>query len=324
MAGREGCSIHNKDFLRMKLVEASRWSRRLAGLTLLVAWLGVIPALWVMHTREIPFAQMSTVLLGNAAVGALTAVAVSLVMGQAMLERRPGLAVRSSWLFAGCFFALYLLIFFAIGYLWSMGASRLTLAMMGSSYGSSGARLTLSLLRWLPVALSFWLALRGTLALVRLPGTVPVRPVVHAQRMQAGLIVAFVFLAFWSVLAYAVLVAQATLVGNAIALFSMLTWGLLCGVLAWWGAWLGAKFQRGPLRSRALLWVGIAAWLSQALLIGLGTLVVWAWSMGSGFPSSTAWAIGAAVAGVLLTWLLPFLVAWGGTRLVWRKAATPA
>lgn len=307
----------------MKRVEASRWTWRLAWLTFLVAWLSVIPAVWIMHARNMPFEQMSSILAANAVVGALTAIAVSLVMGQYMLERRPALAVRSSWLFGGCFFVLYLLIFFAIGYLWSMGASRLAIAMTVSSYGSNGARLTLSLLRWLPVALSFWLALRATLALVSLPGAPPVEYATQARRMQASLIVAFVFLAFWSVLAYAILVAQATLMGNAIAMFCMLTWGALCGVLTWWGAWLGAKFQRGLLRSRLLLWVGIAAWLSQALLIGFAALAVWAWSMGSGFPASIAWAIGGAISGALLTLLLPFFVAWGGARLIWRKAAVP-
>ena len=95
----------------MTRIDASKWSWILAGVALGVAVLLIVPTMLLMHANAgLSYGSLFVPLLVNALIGLVMVLAVALVVGQGVLERRPGLMVRSSGVLIGCFFVCYLVV----------------------------------------------------------------------------------------------------------------------------------------------------------------------------------------------------------------------
>lgn len=307
----------------MTRIDASKWSWILAGVALVVGMLLLIPTMLLMHANiGLSYGSLFVPLLVNALIGLVMVLAVALVVGQGVLERRPGLMVRSPAVLIGCFFVCYLIVAGLISYAWGW-LTAFSVAHTGSLFSSMRSlQWMFAMTRWLPTTLSFWLALRLTLLLCRLPATADttLSSPDARHRGHASAIFAAVFLACCVTVMQFVLMWQFEMSGDgwilAVAVASVLAF--TCS--AWLGAWVGLKYQRGDrVRPGLLALAALGTWLAPALLLAGLAAIVFFLLYGSG-DVGTSLLVGMGLLALVLLLLSPFLLAWGLARLVWRRA----
>jgi len=307
----------------MTRIDASKWSWILAGVALGVAVLLIVPTMLLMHANAgLSYGSLFVPLLVNALIGLVMVLAVALVVGQGVLERRPGLMVRSPGVLIGCFFVCYLVVAGVISYAWGW-LTAISVAHAGSLFSSMRDwQWMFAMTRWLPTILSFWLALRLTLLLCRLPAdastTQPSADTRH--RGHASVIFSTVFLACSITVMQAALIWQFRVPGDGWVLGVAVAAALAFTCSAWLGAWIGLKYQRGDrVRPGLLALAALGTWLAPAILLAGLAVIVFFLFYGSG-DLDTSLLVGMGLLALVLLLLSPFFLAWGLTRLVWRRA----
>lgn len=304
----------------MTRIEASTWSWILAGVALIVAVLLLIPTMALMHMGAgFSYGTLFVPLLTNAIIGLAMVLAVALIVGQSVLERRPGLIVRSSGVLIGCFFLCYLVIAGVISYVWGQLMSVAIVHVGGLFSSMRSLQWAFAMTRWMPIAVSFWLALRLTLLLCRLPTNAMPPSLDVPHRRHASTIFAVIFLACCITVMEVVIQWQFELSGDGWIPGAATVLALLFTLAAWLGAWLGLKYQRGErIRPGLLLLAALGTWLASALLLAGMAVIALLVIFGSG-DGSTALMVSGGLLALVLLLSSPFFLAWGFTRLIWRR-----